>query len=145
MTVTPATIAVKLGQAAPEPGSITERQWQMDIDDAMMLIADRAASIGVDVDTIGEMKLDYVVREAVAAYIKKPDDATQVSITVDDGTSSRSYRSGKGRVDIIDEWWRLLGLTDPSSAFSLDMAPDLRRPLPIDWFPTTTDDWRGWP
>lgn len=145
MAVTPAMIAVKLGQTAPEPGSITEQQWQMDIDDAVMLIEDRATAVGVDFDTISEMKLDYVVREAVCAYIKKPDDATQVSVTVDDGTTARSYRSGKGRVDIIDEWWSLLGLTDPSSAFSLDMAPAMHRVAPSDWFPTTTDDWRGWP
>lgn len=125
MTVTPAMIAVKLGRAAPEPGSITEQQWDMDIDDALMLIQNRAEELGVDMSTISEVKLDYVVREAVAAYIKRPDDATQVSVTVDDGTTARTYQSGKGRIDIIDEWWTLLGLTDPddSGAFSIDMIP----------------------
>lgn len=125
MTVTPAMIAVKLGRAAPEPGSITEQQWDMDIDDALMLIQNRAEELDVDMSTISEVKLDYVVREAVAAYIKRPDDATQVSVTVDDGTTARTYQSGKGRIDIIDEWWTLLGLTDPddSGAFSIDMIP----------------------
>lgn len=127
MTVTPAMIAVKLGRAAPEPGSITEQQWDMDIDDALMLIQNRAEELGVDMSTISEVKLDYVVREAVAAYIKRPDDATQVSVTVDDGTTARTYQSGKGRIDIIDEWWTLLGLTDPddSGAFSIDMIPSV--------------------
>ncbi|RUQ06690.1 hypothetical protein D8M34_06625 [Microbacterium sp. HSID17254] len=126
MTVTPAMIAVKLGRAAPEPGSIQEQQWQMDIDDAYMLIENRAEELGVDMATISEMKLDYVVREAVAAYIKRPDDATQVSITVDDGTTSRSYQSGKGRITILDEWWRMLGLVETESgAFSIDMVPSL--------------------
>lgn len=130
MTVTPAMIAVKLGRAAPEPGSVTEKQWDMDIDDAMMLISNRAEELGVDVDTIDEAKIDYVVREAVAAYIKRPDDATQVSITVDDGTTSRSYQSGKGRVTILDEWWKLLGLTDPgdSGAFGIDMLASAGAP-----------------
>ena len=125
MTVTPAMIAVKLGRAAPEPGSITEQQWDMDIDDALMLIQNRAEELDVDMSTISEVKLDYVVREAVAAYINRPDDATQVSVTVDDGTTARTYQSGKGRIDIIDEWWTLLGLTDPddSGAFSIDMIP----------------------
>lgn len=124
MTVTPAMIAVKLGRAAPEPGSIQEQQWQMDIDDAYMLIENRAEELGVDMATISEMKLDYVVREAVAAYIKRPDDATQVSITVDDGTTSRSYQSGKGRISVIDEWWRMLGLVETESgAFAIDMVP----------------------
>ncbi|WP_161973042.1 Gp19/Gp15/Gp42 family protein [Microbacterium sp. HSID17254] len=119
-------IAVKLGRAAPEPGSIQEQQWQMDIDDAYMLIENRAEELGVDMATISEMKLDYVVREAVAAYIKRPDDATQVSITVDDGTTSRSYQSGKGRITILDEWWRMLGLVETESgAFSIDMVPSL--------------------
>lgn len=127
MAVTPAIIAVKLGRAAPEPGSITEAQWQMDIDDAVMLIENRAEELNIDISTISEMKLDYVVREAVAAHIKRPDDATQVSVTVDDGTTARTYQSGKGRIDILDEWWRMLGLVDPddSGAFSIDMVPSL--------------------
>jgi len=117
-------IAVKLGVTAPEPDSIQEKQWQMDIDDAMMLIENRAEELDVDIATISEMKLDYVVREAVAAYIKRPDDATQVSITVDDGTTSKSYRSGKGRVVILDEWWSMLGLVEPDEgAFAIDMVP----------------------
>ncbi|MDQ0726813.1 hypothetical protein [Microbacterium sp. W4I20] len=121
MAVTPATIAVALGVAAPESGSITEQQWVLWIDDATMLIENRATQLDINLDDIGEAKLDYVVREAVVAQVKKPDDATQVSITVDDGTTSRSYRSGKGRVQILDEWWTLLGLTDPSGAFAIDM------------------------
>lgn len=124
MTVTPAMIAIKLGMVAPEPGSIQEQQWQLDIDDALMLIEDRAEQLDVDIATISEKKIDYVVREAVAAYIKRPDDATQVSITVDDATTSKSYRSGKGRVAILDEWWSMLGLVEPDEgAFAFDMVP----------------------
>ena len=122
MAVTPATIAVALGVAAPESDSIQAQQWSLWIDDATMLIQIRAEQIGVDYDVIDEMKVDYVVREAVVAQVKKPDDATQVSTTVDDGTVSKSYRSGKGRVGILDEWWTLLGLTDPSGAFAIDMV-----------------------
>ncbi len=123
MAVTPASIAVALGVAAPEPGSITEQQWQLWIDDATMLIENRATQLGIDPISIGAAKFDYVVREAVVSQVKKPDDATQVSITVDDATTSKSYRSGKGRVVILDEWWLLLGLTDPSGAFAIDMVP----------------------
>lgn len=137
MAVTPATIAVALGVAAPVTGSVTEKQWLLWIGDAEMLIEDRADQLGVSPDAL---KIDYVVREAVVAHIKKPDDATQVSITVDDATTSKSYRSGKGRVTILDEWWTLLGLTDPSGAFAIDMAPT----RVASGFPTTTDDWRGW-
>lgn len=122
MIVTPATIAVALGVAAPEPGSIQDQQWGLWIDDATMLIETRAMQLDIAFDDIGEAKLGYVIREAVVAQVKKPDDATQVTISVDDASTSRSYRSGKGRVTILDEWWTLLGLTDPSGAFAIDMV-----------------------
>ena len=130
MSVTPGDVAVALGQPAPVSGSALFKQWQMWIDDAEMLIETRATQLNVTVASIGEAKLDYVVREAVVAQVKRPDDATQVSITVDDGTTSKSYRSGKGRVTILDEWWTLLGLTDPSGAFTLDMVPVASAHLP---------------
>lgn len=121
MAVTPSMIAVALGVAAPESGSVTEQQWDMWIDDAGMLIETRAETLGIT-DPIDAAKLDYVVREAVVAHVKKPDDATQVVISVDDGSTSKSYRSAKGRVTILDEWWILLGLTDPKGAYAIDMA-----------------------
>ena len=121
MAVTPSMLAVALGQAAPEPGSITEQQWNLWIDDALMLVDLRREQVGF-AGLLDEAKLDYVVREAVVAHIKKPDDATQVTISVDDASSSRSYRSGKGRVTILDEWWSLLGLVEASGAFSIDMV-----------------------
>ncbi|ERI39183.1 hypothetical protein M707_02720 [Arthrobacter sp. AK-YN10] len=120
MSVTPAMLAVALGRTAPEPGSVTEQQWELWISDAQMLIEERRARLGVEVPD--EAKLDYVVREAVADHIKRPDDATQVTVSVDDASSSRTYQSGKGRVTILDEWWALLGLVEPSGAFSLDMV-----------------------
>lgn len=122
MPVTPDNIAVALGVTAPTPGSTTALQWELWIDDANMLIDTRAAQLNVAPGDIGEAKRDYVVREAVVAHVKKPDDATQVTISVDDGSTSKSYRSSKGRVTIIDEWWVLLGLTDPAGAFTIDMV-----------------------
>jgi rhodanese-related sulfurtransferase len=123
VTVTPATIAVALGRTTPEPGSVTEQQWQMWIDDALMLIDVRKAKLEV-VEALDPAALDYVVREAVSAQVRRPDDATQVTVSVDDGSTSRTYRSARGRVEIIDEWWALLGLTPPTGgAFSVNMAP----------------------
>jgi hypothetical protein len=89
-----------------------------------------AHSLGVT-EALDQAKVDYVVREAVVAHIKKPDDATQVVISIDDGSSSRTYQSGKGRVSILDEWWTLLGLTESNGgAYSFDMAPSGARHLP---------------
>lgn len=120
MAVTPESIAVAMGVAAPEPGSIHWQQWELWISDAEMLIDVRADQLSVQ--GIDQAKLDYVVREAVVAHVKKPDDATQVTVSVDDGSTSRSYRSGRGRVTILDEWWTLLGLTDDDGAFGIDMV-----------------------
>ncbi len=121
MAVTPDMIAVALGQAAPEPGSVQEQQWNLWIDDALMLIDIRASAM-TPAPTIDEARLEYVVREAVVAHIKKPDDVTQVTVAVDDASTSKSYRSGKGRVTILDEWWTLLGLTQTSGAYALDLV-----------------------
>lgn len=124
MAVTPDMIAVAMGVAAPETDSIQWQQWQLWIDDALMLIENRADQLEIDVATIDAAKLDYVIREAVVAHVKKPDDATQVTISVDDASTSKSYRSGKGRVSILDEWWTLLGLVaKDSGAFAIDMVP----------------------
>lgn len=124
MAVTPEMIAVPLGVTAPESDSLTWKQWELWIADAYMLIEDRREKL--DADPISEAKLDYVVREAVVAHVRKPDDSTQVSITVDDGTTSKSYQSGKGRVTIVDEWWTLLGLVEPDGgAFAIDMVPGI--------------------
>lgn len=130
MPVTPDMIAVALGVAAPEPESITKRQWEMWISDAEMLIEARRAMFDPE-PTIDEARLDYVIREAVVAHIKKPDDATQVTVSVDDGSTSKSYKSGKGRVTIQDDWWAFLGLVDQSSgAFSVDMVGRASAHLP---------------
>lgn len=130
MSVTPNMLAVALGQAAPGLGSITEAQWLMWVEDALMLIESRRVSVAPTL-TIDEIKLDYVTREAVVAHIKKPDDATQVTISADDASTSKSYKSGKGRVTILDEWWLLLGLTETSGAFALDMVgPSFLNHLP---------------
>jgi hypothetical protein len=122
MAVTTLMIATALGVTDPLSDSTQSAQWSMWISDATMLIEARKAELGI-VTAIDAAKLDYVVRQAVVAHVQRPDDATQVSISVDDGSTSRTYRSGKGRITILDEWWTLLGLTDPTTGvFSVDTA-----------------------
>ena len=114
MAITSDDIGIALGR--PSIDDTTEQQWDLWISDARLLIEARLGDLAL----LDQAKLDYVVREAVVAQIKHPDDATQVSVSVDDGQSSRTYRSGKGRVHILDEWWALLAPTPTSGAFSLD-------------------------
>jgi hypothetical protein len=119
MTITPATIAVALGRTAPAQDSAMWAQWEMWIGDAQILINSRKIDLGITY--IDDAKLEYVIREAVVAQVRRPDDATQVTVTVDDATTSKTYQSSRGRVEILDEWWKLLGLTSPDGgAFSID-------------------------
>jgi hypothetical protein len=122
--VSSATVAVALGVPAPTVGSTQDEQWEMWITDALMLIQDRASALSVADAAVGQAKLDYVIREAVVAQVKRPDDATQVTVSVDDGSTSKSWRSGKGRVSILDEWWVMLGLSSKAGkAFEVDTLP----------------------
>lgn len=124
MSVTPDSIAVALGRTAPAIGSTEYQQWEMWIDDALMLISARLVGDGTgqvaSLEDLDETKLDYVVREAVTAQVRRPDDATQVEVRVDDGSVGKTYRTSSGRVTILDIWWDLLSPTDSSSgAFSI--------------------------
>lgn len=122
MTVELAKIAIELGRAAPDPDTALAEQWRLWIDDAEMLIEDRAVELGREMPD--QKKVDYVVRQAVVKHIRKPDDATQVTVSVDDGSSSKTYQSGQGRVVILDEWWAQLGLVKASGgAYAFDTAP----------------------
>ena len=122
MAVTPETIAVALGVPASDLTPELEAQWQMWIDDALLLIDARREPLG-HVDPLDPDRLDYVVREAVVAHARRPDDATQVTVSIDDGSTSKTWRSGKGRVSIPDELWDLLGLAGGSGAFQIDTGP----------------------
>lgn len=116
MAVAPTDIATALGRDAPT--SVESTQWAMWIADALMLIGARLGAL-VDLD---QARLDYVVREAVIHHIRHPDDATQVSENIGEYGYAKTYRSSRGRVTILDEWWALLAPEPASGAFSLDMA-----------------------
>jgi len=119
VAVSIADIAVALGREVPDDDSIEARQWQMWIDDALLLIEARLG----DLAGLNPLNLDYVVREAVAAQVRRPDDATSVEVGVDDGRVTKRYSSSRGRVFIRDEWWKLLDPASRGSAFVVDLAP----------------------
>lgn len=119
MAVTPEIIAVALGRTV-SVADVEYDQWSLWIADAEMLIQNRKTALGILTD-LDPATYDYVVREAVAAHVLHPDDSSQVTVSIQDASTSRSYRSGNGRVTILDEWWVMLGLTSPSSgAFAID-------------------------
>lgn len=119
MPVSVADIAIALGQEEPAEDSVEARQWEMWIEDALLLIEARLG----DPAELNQRNLDYVVREAVVAQVRRPDDATSVEVGVDDGRVTKRYSSSRGRVFIRDEWWNLLDPADKGGAFTVDMAP----------------------
>ena len=86
---------------------------------ALLIIEGRLGDPGA----LDRRVLDMVVVEAVARRIKRPDDATQVSITIDGDTSQRSYQSSSGAITILPEEWVMLAASGSSSgtlgAFSI--------------------------
>lgn len=123
-TVTPATIAIALGQSAPDSGSPTEAQWTMWIADALMLIQARVDSI-TPTPAVDAGILDYVIRQAVVTRADRPEGgAVQVSTSVDDASVSKTYRKTQGVEVDLGEWWAMLGLTTSTGrAFMVDLMP----------------------
>ena len=110
-------IRVALGRS---PRDDNERaQWDMWIRDAQLEVsAGPSGAASIDLATLDQDRLQRVIRDAVVAKIRRPDDATQVEIAVDDGRVSRVYQSSTGSIFIRPEWWTFLGLTGSQSAFS---------------------------
>ncbi len=129
MAVTPADIAIEIGRAVPSSSDTTYIQYQTWIADALFLIRSKLGPIeDLDAETV-----DYVVRQAVTAHARRPDDATQVSVSVDDANSSRTYRSSKGRVEIIDDWWAMLSPPDNTAGRAFSIRPFGSSANHLDW------------
>lgn len=126
MAVTLDAIATRLGRTAPEAGSAEAAQWEQLVADALLLIRARLG----DPANLDPENLGYVVREAVVAHLRNPDDATQVDVAVDDARVSRRYSSSAGRVTILAEWWDMLAPTADSPAFSVRPTFETDRPAP---------------
>ena len=140
MSVTTETIAVALGRTTPDPGSLEDLQWWMWIEDALMLIEARLGASSL----LDPVALDYVVREAVVALVRRPDSATQVTTSIDDASVSKTYRSSYGRIQILDEWWALLSPgSTTGKAFEVDTMPASAGVYGVDYWwsgPDTRED-----
>lgn len=142
MAVDTGTIATALGRDATS--TTEELQWDMWISDARMLIAARLG----DLDELDQAVLDYVVREAVVLRVRRPDDATQITVSVNDASTSRTYKAGSGRVVILDEWWDLLAPTSSTGkAFEVDTIPEDAGVggWGVNYVWVTTTDTEPWP
>lgn len=126
--VTPEDIAVELGRSTPDEDSPLFKQWSLWISDAYQAIRWRAERLGIEFSSLDVAKVDYVVRQAVLAHARRPDDSTQVDVAIDDGRVSKRFSSSTGRVVIDDDWWDELGLTSASDAFTIFPYGEVRPP-----------------
>jgi hypothetical protein len=129
MAVIPDDIAVELGRTAPDASSVEYAQWELWIADALFQIAKRPGLVFADLDP---QVVDYVVRKAVVRHARRPDDATQVTIGVDDGNISKTYRSSAGDVQISEQEWAMLTPANTTTrAFSI--RPDGYGSVHMPW------------
>ena len=123
MSVIVSDIETALGRTLTDTESAQATQW---ISDARLIIEARLG----DLDELNQDRLDFVVRESVAARFRNPEGYQ--SETIDDYT----YRHGSEtmRVTILPEWWEMLAPTRESVAFStrLGFEPDSTE-MWLDW------------
>lgn len=122
--IRPSDVATALGRPYPSDAAV-QQQWQMWIDDAAMLIqyGDGDHEGLGDLSALPQATLDFVMRAAVVAMVRRPDDATQVDISVDDGRVSKRYQSGTGQVFITERWWRMLRGDDEGDSGAFSVRP----------------------
>ena len=131
MSVTmPDDVRAHLGR--PPVGQAEADLWQVWIDGAEMMIADRLGLLAV----LDRDRLVWVVAEAVAqkARVAAPssEQVRRKTVTVDDGSVTKEYFDAPDNsVTIIDEWWRLLtpNARPARGAFTISphYTPDRRR------------------
>lgn len=132
MAVTPDQVATTLGVSCPDP--IPYAQWDMWISDATLLITNWATRNGYTFAGLDSATVDYVIREAVALKVKRPDSATQVDVAVDDGRVSRRYESSTGQITILPEWWAMLTpVASASSGGAFSICPSFEPDAGSSW------------
>lgn len=89
-----------------------------------------AARLG-DLSVLDLEALQMVLVEAVTARLRAPEPLAQTSVTVDDATVSKTYRRSTGLIEILPEWWELLGRRD-TGAFTVTPYGEPDWP-PRDW------------
>lgn len=113
MTVQLSDIAATLMRPTPAEDSVEGKAWTMWLGDAQRQIEARFD----DLSKLDPATLDYVLREAVALKVKRPDPVVKIDVAVDDGSTSKTYERGSGQVEILDSWWAML-TPDPGDDYA---------------------------
>ena len=78
------------------------------VDAATLLSRGPDGRTPINLDDVDEDVVNMVIRELVANRLKRPDSATQVSVSVDDGQVTRTYESGTGQLQVLPWMWTML-------------------------------------
>ena len=103
-------------RSTPDVGTVEANAWQMWLDDAELQIKIRYP----DLSTLDQDVLALVERWAVEAKIKNPDPVTTRQVSVDDASESATWTRASGTVEILPEWWLMLGGQKTRKAFAID-------------------------
>lgn len=128
MTVSVDAVAVEL--ARPTPSGQQAAQWQSWIDRAYRLVQTHLGD--TKYAALDLTLLDDVVLTAVAEHVRAWRDttATQYTVSVDDGSTTRRYEASAGPLSIPDYLWPVLdptvtdgGAFSVTPGFEPDTAP----------------------
>lgn len=117
MYAMPSDVAAHLGRPLSETETAQVNLW----------IGWLEADITARVPDVDLSKAQRAVVESIAAYMRNPDSATTVQVSVDDGNVTKHYSSSSGRVEILPELWAGLGWSESGGAFTVTPygAPDV--------------------
>jgi len=115
-TVTWGDVQATLGRTLTNAQQQQAVAW---IAQARTIISARAVREATTLDGLDQDILAMVVTEAVATRMKRPDDATEVQVQVDDAQTTKRYESSTGQIEILDIWWNLLFPGEIQAAFSI--------------------------
>lgn len=120
-TVVADDIAIQMGDDPADLSTVERAQLERWIADAAFLIERGLGDVTPDVDA-----LDYVIRHAVLDVADGPrNNVASESVQIDDAqTMTRYEKAGKRRIQILPEWWEMLGVsTQRGQAIGIDMTP----------------------
>lgn len=72
-----------------------------------------------DPTTVDGTTAQRVIVQSIAAYLDNPTAASEVQVSVDDGSVTKRYTRSLGRVQILPELWADLGWSGDTGAFTV--------------------------
>ena len=105
-------VAIHLGRSLSETEESQIFMW------ISWLEADIASKLP-DLTTVDPTAAQRVIVQSIASYLDNPTAASEVQVSVDDGSVTKRYTRSLGRVQILPELWADLGWSGETGAFTV--------------------------